>query len=511
MHNKRLWIYAIVISLALIGLLLVQFLWVKNSISIAEKKFTKDVSFRLKGISEKLEKDQLCFESYYMTIVHPHQDYFLLEPVYDSEGNYTLDTMKTHFWEYYGADTLYTTNIYNSDIPTSIQLEFRYEFLMDEELKAKDSADYTETEEWLVGSYKDLITKEYGSSSMRIIDTVFLKKELQKAFSDLELDYQNYEFMVYDTHKNNVLFSSAPALNKQMMNSETYTYVFKDNRFLETIVVYVYFPTIKQAILKSLWFILLSSFAVIVALVILFVVVIRSIIKQEKLDIMKTDFINNMTHEFNTPVANINLALDTFGKQGSYSENLSDERILSIIREENRRLKENIDTILQTSLLGKEGITIRKETVDIHSLIEKVVDVFALTLSTTKGSIDVHYQAKKYVVEADEIHLTNVLYNLIDNAIKYSSGTPKVDIYTHSSSNAVKITVKDMGLGMTKEELKKVFDRFYRVSTGDRHDVKGFGLGLTYVKSIVDAHKGNIEVHSTKGHGTEFSITIPFI
>lgn len=509
MYNRRLWIYAVVISLALIGLLVVQFLWIKNSVSITEEKFKKDISFRLKGISEKLESDQLCFENFYESTINVGEEWFLLKPQYDSAGNYILDTLTAHFWDGYGQDTLYSSSKYEAPLPTAIQVSFRYEFLLDEELKGKDSTELSDMDEWLINSYDNVITHDEEAKSMRIIDTVYLKNELEKSFADLGSGYKNYEFLVYNVYKNDVIYSSAPKLNSKIITSDTYTYVFKGNKFLEPLIVYVYFPTIKAAIYKSLWFILLISFVVIIVLALLFGVFIRAAIKQEKLDLMKTDFINNMTHEFNTPVANINLALDTIGKQSSYSENLSDDKILDIIREENRRLKENIDTILQTSILGKEGVMVRKESVDINSLIEKVIDVFALTLSTTKGSIDVHYKAKRYVIEADEVHLTNMLYNLIDNAIKYSTEKPAINVYTTNTGSSIKITVKDKGMGMTKDELKKVFDRFYRVSTGARHDVKGFGLGLAYVKSIVDAHKGSIEVHTAKGQGSEFVITLP--
>ena len=231
--------------------------------------------------------------------------------------------------------------------------------------------------------------------------------------------------------------------------------------------------------------------------------------QQKKLSKMKNDFIDNMTHEFNTPISNIGLSIETLFENDSINNEKS-KRILNIIANENERLRENVERILQIAAVDKDVFNLKPESIPIESLIKKVLSDFDLRIENAHAKINYTNRCTEDKLFADETHLINVLYNLIDNAIKYSNDSPVIDIYTENRKGELVITIKDNGKGIAKDELKKIFEKFYRITDANIQDVKGFGLGLSYVKNIVIAHKGRIEVNSELGKGTQFDIFIPF-
>ena len=237
-----------------------------------------------------------------------------------------------------------------------------------------------------------------------------------------------------------------------------------------------------------------------------------------------------MTHEFKTPISTISLAVDMAREQlttskipamagaGGEPENTGTtdrlSRYVSIIRDENRRLGSHVEKVLQMALLDKGEVKLSLVPVNIHDVIEKVLNTMSLSIEQRQGELDLDFDASQEVVLADEVHLTNMLYNLIDNAIKYSPEHVAIRIRTHNTvlptgKPAVTVAVADQGLGITKEQISRIFETFYRVPTGNRHDVKGFGLGLSYVKKMAEEHQGQITVVSTPGQGSEFQLTIP--
>ena len=233
------------------------------------------------------------------------------------------------------------------------------------------------------------------------------------------------------------------------------------------------------------------------------------ILKQKRLSEIQKDFINNMTHEFKTPISTIAVSTQVLKNPAIIYQ---PERLLSyttIIEKENLRLKHQVERVLQMARLDKEDIGLAKEDLDLHEIVHDAIHNSTLSLQEKNGSIDCNLQASKHLIHADRLHLTNVLYNLIDNAIKYCNGAPHIIISTMSTARHVCISVADNGLGIAAENHKKIFQKFYRVPTGNVHDVKGFGLGLHYVKSVVSAHKGSIKVESQLGNGSVFSITLP--
>lgn len=234
-----------------------------------------------------------------------------------------------------------------------------------------------------------------------------------------------------------------------------------------------------------------------------------SIFKKEKLDEMKTDFINNMTHEIKTPIATIGLACEMLQDPTIGSDPENNRTYIGIISDENRRMRMLVETILQSSKMSSKNFELNLKEIDLNAVVESVASNFRPQIASRGGSLNCRLEASPSTTIGDELHITNMIYNLIDNAIKYSPERLEIDISTKADNEKIVLAVKDHGLGISKEDQKHIFERFYRVSTGNVHDVKGFGIGLSYVQQVVLLHKGTIEVDSTPGEGTTFRISLP--
>lgn len=271
----------------------------------------------------------------------------------------------------------------------------------------------------------------------------------------------------------------------------------------------LYFPNRTRLVLGSVIPTLLLSVLFSGIILVCFWYTIRIIYRQKKLSEMKTDFINNMTHEFKTPIATISLATDSITSPMIIGTPDKIKRFVDIIRQENRRMNSQVERVLQMALIDKKDFQLNLEELNVHDVIQGAVDNFSLQIEKREGTLTTHLDAERPLVEGDATHITSVIHNLLDNANKYSPEKPQVTISTRNVSMGVEITVTDKGVGISKEARKNIFDKFYRVPTGNIHDVKGFGLGLSYVKAIITAHKGLIDVKSEAGKGSSFIITLP--
>jgi two-component system phosphate regulon sensor histidine kinase PhoR len=240
-----------------------------------------------------------------------------------------------------------------------------------------------------------------------------------------------------------------------------------------------------------------------------FYVTVRTLLKQKKLSEIKNDFINNMTHEFKTPLATISLAVDALRNEKVINDRQKSDYFSGIIKEENKRMNKQVETILQAALLDRQELQLNLDGIHVHEIIQDVADNFKLQLEDKNGKAELQLNAKNDMIEADEVHFTNLISNLLDNAVKYSKDNVLIKITTHSTNKNLVIRLEDNGIGMSKETQRKIFEKFYRAHTGNIHNVKGFGLGLSYVKTIVDAHNGKIKVDSVVGKGTSFTIEFP--
>ncbi len=240
-----------------------------------------------------------------------------------------------------------------------------------------------------------------------------------------------------------------------------------------------------------------------------FALMIRTMLNQQKLNKIKSDFINNMTHEFKTPLATISLAVDALQNKKVQNDGEKRNYFSGVIKEENRKMNRHVETILEAAVMDKHELKLKLSPLHAHDIIKHVVDSFTLQLEDKKGSATLQLKAENDLINADDTHFTNLVNNLIDNAIKYSRDDLQIKITTRSNAKYLSIIVEDNGIGMSKETVKRIFEKFYRAHTGNLHNVKGFGLGMSYVKSVVDGHKAKIKVESTLGKGSIFTVDMP--
>ncbi|WP_315820862.1 HAMP domain-containing sensor histidine kinase [Paraflavitalea speifideaquila] len=242
-----------------------------------------------------------------------------------------------------------------------------------------------------------------------------------------------------------------------------------------------------------------------------FYVTVTALLRQKKLSEIKNDFINNMTHEFKTPLATISLAVDALRNDKVLQDRTKMDYFSSIIKEENKRMNKHVETILQAAVMDRQELQLNKQPLHVHDLIHEIMDNYTLQLDEKQGRADLNLSARQDYIEADPVHFRNLISNLIDNAVKYSKENLVLKITTHSTNKNLVIRVEDNGIGMTKETVRRIFEKFYRAHTGNLHNVKGFGLGLSYVKTIVDAHNGKIKVESILGRGSAFTLELPLL
>jgi len=272
----------------------------------------------------------------------------------------------------------------------------------------------------------------------------------------------------------------------------------------------VYFPKQRSIVMGTiiLWFVLTVVFLLI--LIGAYIFTILSLFRQKRLSQMKTDFVNNMTHEFKTPISTISLASEMLLKPMVYESSSKTKRYANIIFDENLRLKNQVEQVLKIALIDKGDFKLKRRILDVHKVLENVVKSFKLIMKERKGRIKVDLKAKEHMLLADRVHFTNIINNLIDNANKYSPEKPEISITTKNLNGGILICVEDHGIGISSENQKHIFKKLFRVSTGNIHDVKGFGLGLYYVKSMVEAHGGSVHLKSDLNKGSRFDVYFPF-
>ena len=277
----------------------------------------------------------------------------------------------------------------------------------------------------------------------------------------------------------------------------------------EMLVVVV--PSEKVVVLRSISWFILGAILFTLIITTAFFLTIRTLLRQKKLSEIKSDFINNMTHEFKTPLATISLAVDALKNEKVAADKTKTEYFTGIIKEENRRMNKQVETILQAALLDKQKVELNLEPHDAHQMIQAAVNNISLPIAERQGLLEVKLEATHHMIMADEVHFTNIVNNLLDNAVKYSRENLHIVLSTSNNGKMLKIRIADNGIGMNKETLHRIFEKFYRAHTGNIHNVKGFGLGLSYVKTMVDAHHGSIKAESVVGKGSTFTVCIPLI
>ena len=519
--GKKLFVLLVVLmSLSLIGIIFVQSFFINNSLENEEKNFTLSVKRSLTYVSKAIEDYE--FRDFFIKL----QPYLNNENKADSEiikqlfiateddiNDKTIVHRNTVLEERFKVPSLFfeidadsfnisklsserVTEIYNnSNIDGKRRIAPEVRLREYSSLGDLDKQMYEDTFKSLL---KDIpVNRRVTVSQVEAL----LRRELKDEGIDL-----NFEFAIYDDD----LATKVQTENFEKANAYGVA-VFLDTNNESSYNLWVDFPDRKKYLLSSILWMVVLSVVFTSIIIIAYSSAIYQLIKQRQISQIKTDFINNMTHEFKTPIATINLALDSIKNPKIINDQEKVKRYLGMIKEENKRMHAQVENVLRISKLEKNDLNISKEGLDLHELIEDAITHVELLVEDRQGYVNIHLDAAKSSILANETHFTNVVVNILDNAIKYSDDAPKIDVYTENVGSSIILKIADQGNGMTKQVAKRVFEKFYREHTGNVHNVKGHGLGLAYVKRIVDDHQGHISVESEKGKGSTFIVKLPLI
>jgi two-component system phosphate regulon sensor histidine kinase PhoR len=341
--------------------------------------------------------------------------------------------------------------------------------------------------------------------SVGLLDTLLKQEFLGKGI------HTEYEFGIYSIARNKVVLEKTGRYHEELLFKSFSFQLFSFGALSGRDFLLVYFPHQSEYNMRSLWLTMAVSILLVLVIIAAFSYSVFTIIRQRKLSELKNDFINNMTHEFKTPISTISLACQALSDKDIPRSNEMYNDYIKIIGDENYRLGEMAEKILQTAILEKGNLHLRPEAIDMHSLISDAIHKIAIQIEIRDGVISKSLKAEHPLIKADKVHLSNVIFNLLDNANKYSPRKPQILVSTADGENGIYISISDKGMGISKANLKRVFEKLYRVPTGDVHNVKGFGLGLSYVKFIVEKHGGNIIVESEPGKGSTFTMFLPYL
>jgi two-component system, OmpR family, phosphate regulon sensor histidine kinase PhoR len=470
MNKNLIKLIILIISFVLLSLIIVQAYWVKNAISVERNNFENKVNDAVSNVISKLEK----FETYDQ-LQRTEQSQEDIKRFISS-----IDTLSGLI-----ADTLYAISS-----PAELQQIIRKTFMAREIL-----------EEMMT---PDAAVESEKVPDKRILDSLLIDEFAKKGIETV------FESGVFSTAKQKLVYERTGKYSDQLLaNSFIYT-LFPSEPAENPDYLAIYFPNKIRYLLKHTATMVLISLILIVIILMLFIYVIKIIVWQNRLSEMKTDFINNMTHEIKTPISTISLACEALNDVDIKKNETLAGNYLDVIKLENDRLAGIAEKILQNAIIEKEDFRLKREKVNVHETLNHVIHNIGIHVEVKDGKIISNFKAERPVISADKWHLVNVFSNLIDNATKYSPRKPEIKIITENYAEGVIITFSDNGIGISKENQKKIFDKLYRIPTGNVHDVKGFGLGLSYVKNIVERHGGKITVSSEIKKGSTFMVYLPF-
>ena len=507
-------------SVSVVGVILVQILLIKDAVESNSHQFSMSAKQILIDVADKVEFDEV--NNYYIQYLKKTDSITadkiksssLLSVENDNYNNktyiYSNAILQKNFKiaspvQSNNEDSVEFKKLVNSQMTT----------VVDKDEVNKD--DVSNTEIFKKVSSLDPFKRELFSNAVKkkiarlpVYDRVeqkHLASLIEKETKERELN-SAFEFGIFQKGYATKVKSGSFNLN----SGSTYSVpIFSNTNPDDNFQLFVNFKDKNEQVVKSVfWMATLCAFFSII-IILTFYFTVKQLFNQRQISQIKTDFINNMTHELKTPIATINLALDSLKNKRIFDNVEKNKHYLKMIRDENKRMHAQVENVLRISKLERNELNIEKDRYDLHDIIDDAIQGVNLIVENRGGYINKHYNAERTSLLANESHLTNVVINILDNAIKYSKETPKIDIFTENVKNFIVLRVSDQGIGMTKSTLKKVFDKFYREHTGDVHNVKGHGLGLAYVKRIVDDHNGEIDVESEKEKGSSFIIKLPLI
>jgi two-component system phosphate regulon sensor histidine kinase PhoR len=516
--NRRLIIFiAILVSSALIVLTGIQAYWIRSAVKLREANFQRSVADAAGELMMRLEKAEVARQ------IRKSQEYNSLLHTIDS-----LDYLIYLESEKLGIkpDTSGTFNYQRQQEWSEVFVDNQWKLV-----KKSDSANMIYPGSGKKGNKSENLSeraRQLNRKKAFLLDQMFeemfnspfvpnIENRITKGQLDTLLHQTlndkgiktGYEFGVFSEGRNIMVIEKNPGFHRELMEKGMFFQLFPGNNYSAPDYLLIWFPEQTRYLLVQMSGMLIISGSLMLIIIIAFVVVMIAFIRQKKLTEMKNDFINYMTHEFKTPISTVSLACEVLNDP---EVSKTDELVYSyidIISQENKRLGVLAEKILQTAILEKGELILRKENIDLHSVISDVIRKIAIQVEIRDGKITTGLNATKPEILADKVHITNVINNLLDNANKYTPKKPAIVVATENQGNGLLISITDNGTGISKNNQKKIFDKLYRVPTGDVHNVKGFGLGLSYVKFIVEKHDGQVSVDSEPGKGSTFRVWLP--
>lgn len=523
--NKKVFVLLVLLmSLSLIGIISVQTYYINNSVKNEKNRFKSNVTKSLSYVANKLGEDELnqYFERYQSLDKAGKADSTVISQLFiyqqNRSTNETLIYTQGVLEENFKLSSSILEGGFNID---SIDLRkftgsSKFEIynnldLLDKDLdqspisRISNSGPILEPQiNYLKKNFKQILKREpiHKRVSEDEINSLLVRK-LKENSIDI-----SYEFAIYS----NDLATKVQSDSFELDVNSTFSWpIFYDENNQTPYKLLLNFPDDNKFILSSVIGMMALSIIFTLVIIIAYSSSLYQLVKQRKISEIKTDFINNMTHEFKTPIATINLALDSIKNPKIIGDKEKVFRYLNMIKEENKRMHAQVENVLRISKLEKNELNISKDRVKLHDLVLDAITHVELIVEDRQGYIKTFMNADKSSFLANETHFTNVIVNILDNAIKYSPDAPKIEVITENIGNNILLKIKDHGSGMSKAAAKRVFEKFYREHTGNIHNVKGHGLGLAYVKRIVDDHEGHVSVESEKDSGSTFTIKLPII
>lgn len=523
----------VLMALALIGLVSFQMYWINNAINISEDRFRKGVHDALNSVSNKLEQQEIVYTAAKKLQFSQHGKTWIgLDSIKVISTNKNNDSAKTILFREEDVQKFYFTPDSSEKDNQEVKIETDKPFtkndgvLIDEDVLIEVKrfrASIDSIVEYDIASEGNIQKVEEKSEMVTVVLNELFSKErkLENRIDErqlqalLTLSLQNqgididYDYSVLDGAENTIVLTNSEENHDEISRSEFRTILFTRDIIPSKNYLAVYFPDQQTFLIGKIWFSLASSILLVLVIVAIFGYALYTIMTQKKISEIKNDFINNMTHEFKTPISTVSLACEALQDEDVKKSDAFLQRYISIIQAENKRLGLQVEKVLQMATLEKKDFKLKMENLNIHDVIESALENINIQIEKREGVIKKQLFASEKEVIADEVHLTNIIYNLLDNANKYSREKPEITIATKNRDGGIVVQISDKGIGMSKEVLNRVFEKFYREPTGNLHDVKGFGLGLTYVKTMLDAQAGSISVKSDIAKGSTFEIYLP--
>lgn len=518
MSRKNIGLISALIAAALLGLISIQLYWINNAFTLKQQHFSQSVNEALNNVVYKMEKQEAAAKikrrlnlrkqgvRWMMMSDTMHKGNELnvkvLEDITTDSAGVVIHKSRKALVK---GDSI---NISHPDV--NVRLGSRDPFVISDMDTTDARFKWVFQKSDLVSDiFDELISINIYKGYEQKTDTLMIDSVLKAELINKGIDTR-YDFGIFGNENKYFPVGTNEAAQKEIMNSEYKVNLSPENVFIPAKYLAVYFPRETNFILKTMWAMLTGSGILILVIIFAFYYTLSTILKQKKLSEIKNDFINNMTHELKTPISTVSLACEVLNDASIEKSDKKRNHYVSMIREENQRLGLLVENILQTAILDKGQFKLKLQDVDVHEIIERAIGNIRLQIEKKNGEVILNTNAENKIIQADRIHLTNILYNLIDNALKYSEEKPIITIETKNIDKGILISVSDNGIGISKESQKKIFETFYRVPTGNIHNVKGFGLGLSYVKSAIEKHGGNISVQSEQGKGSTFNIYLHF-